>query len=158
MSKKGVWDRILFLLLLLFFLAQAGYAIMPPDTYRAAIRASEIKVVARVKAVTVVEETDIYIEKKVEFELLKSYGTVTPAATFWGYCRGDTAKSFVGGTIYYYPEAGEVAFVTLSGDAKSGNFTSYTLLSPELSDTLDKEGLDGLEYGIGEVFVKNNKK
>ena len=157
MFKRSIGRKVLFLVSSLILLAQAGYAIMPPRVYRKAIRESSIKAVARVKSVTVYDRSELYVRKKVVFELIKSYGPVTPKKEFVGYCESATDKPIVGGTIYYYPNVGEVAFVTLGGNSLAGYFTSYTLLTPELSDTLERDGLSGLKYGIGEVYVKNKE-
>ncbi len=157
MAAIKTFGRITLSLGIFIFLAELAYALMPPYVYKEAIENSPIKAVAVVKGVTVIEKTKFYIEKKVEFELVESYGLVKPAKKFYGYCKSATAEPLVGGTIYYYPVVGEEVFVTLDSVSRgddSGLITSYTLLDEDLRAVLKTLGLDGLEAGIGQVAPK----
>ncbi len=157
MLRDLTFSRIMFAAMALGFVAGSAFALMPPEVYVKAIESSPIKVIARVKSVKISEESKYYIEKKVEFVLIKSYGPVKPANVFYGSCKSSTTETIVGGTIFYYPNVGDEVFVTLDGVGDgddSGYITSYTPVTDELKNILDNAGLYGLEYGIGKVSVK----
>ncbi len=157
MLRYITYSRIMFAALALGVITGSALALMPPEVYVKAIESSPIKVIAKVKSVKVSEESKYYIEKKVEFVLVKSYGPVTPPKIFFGSCKSSTDETIVGGTIYYYPNVGDEVFVTLDGVGAgddSGYVTSYTPMIDELKNILQNIGVSGLEYGIGKVSVK----
>ena len=144
-----------------FFSIVTVFAVMPPQVYIKRIKESQVKALAVVKNVEVTAEKEHYIAKKVEFELIDSYGKVKPSKVFYGSCKSSTGTPWVGGDIYYYPVAGEKVFVTISlyGQIKEnqcvyGEITSYTPVTVELENCLKKDGLDCIEYGMSRVRVK----
>ncbi len=62
-------------------------------------------------------------------------------------------KPVAGPDQYYSPKKGDIVFLTLD----CASFTSYTLLTPELNAALKENGLAGVEYGCGCVYVEEDE-
>ncbi len=157
MNTKRIWAKITVVLVCLGILAEVGYAIMPPEVYKKYILESKLKAVATVRNVEIIEKTEYYIEKKVEFELMCSYGEILPPKVFYGYCKSATENLRVGGTIYYYPMIGDEVFVTIGsiGEGEdTGNITSFTYMDEDIKKALRDDGFAGLNYGMGKVYPK----
>ncbi len=151
-------------LVFLTMVTLVSVGLMPPEVYRKQIAESEIMVLARVKAVNTTEVEETYVTKEVELEVLASYGKDNPGKTATGICYSAGKKDLIGGKIFYYPHKGDTVFVTMSKprrdqDANADNsalptITSYTFATPELISVLKKNGVAGLEFGIGKVSIK----
>jgi len=162
MSSLKKW--ILGVVVLLFCIcAVQTLALMPPNVYHEKIKKSLVKVTAKVISIEITGNSKHAVFKKVKFQLIKSYGRITPPKIFIGHCLSAGKKPISGGDIYYNPEKNDVVFVTLAGGNKSvsddcGNFTSYTKLTKRLETALDKKGLSALSYAIGSVYIKDKEK
>ena len=158
MSSLKKW--ILGVVVLLFCVcAVQTLALMPPKVYHEKIKKSLVKVTAKVISIEIAGNSKHAVFKKVKFQLIKSYGKITPPKIFIGHCLSAGKKPICGGDIYYNPEKNDVVFVTLAGGGKNtsndcGDFTSYTKLTEKLKSTLNKKGLLALSYGIGSVYIK----
>ncbi|GAB7023267.1 hypothetical protein [Salidesulfovibrio brasiliensis] len=146
---KSTIIRLWTALVLLFLLAGAAQAIMPPEVYATRSRESKIKAIATIVSVDLDQSTgENIVTFQTEFSLHKD----TPVE-FTGFCLSavtEKQKNMVGGTIYFYPQEQERVFVTVSKDG--GMITSMTLMTPELEKAIINTP-EKLQYGISRVRI-----
>lgn len=131
----------------------AALAVLPPSHYRDAAQTSQIKAIAVVQAVSVIDENKRYTSKRVTFRLARSFAGERVPASFRGTCVSvdhSWQEPGVGGELYYYPVKGQRVFVTVSRDG--GTITSYTPLTPGLERAMT-ENPGGIRYGMGKATV-----
>ena len=109
------------------------FAVMPPTYYKQIVDESKIKVKAKIIQVKVVYKTEFKIKKEITFKLLKSEGEVTPKDNFKGWCYSTNNKHLLSGEKYYYPEVGEIVYVTLSSEG--GKVTSMKTLANAIQES-----------------------
>ena len=154
-------SRLLFIFLSLACIATVQFvaiapsqAVMPPEHYDEVARASEIKAIALVEKVEIMEEGKRSTRKRVSFRLQRSLDKSTPQ-TFTGICYSvdhSWQDPGVGGTIYYYPQKGEKVLVTVSSNGSL--ITSYTTLTPELEQETALNGLRNISFDMGHASIK----
>jgi hypothetical protein len=140
---------------LIFFLIFAGSAagVMPPEHYARMAENSRIRATAVVDSVEVLETTKESTRKKVVFSLRHDFGMEVPEI-FSGICFSvdwPWQKPMAGGTIYFYPEKGDLVFVTVAADG--GHITSYTYLDENL-ETLFVGNPDRIRFGMGDAHLE----
>ncbi|RJR35860.1 MAG: hypothetical protein C4576_24580 [Desulfobacteraceae bacterium] len=149
--------RILFMLsisIVLSFGTPPALAVRSPEYYEERVEASFIKAVAVVEEVRVLEASARSTRKEVLFRLERSLGKDVPAR-FSGICfyvDREGQEPGAGGTVYYYPEKGVRALVTVNLDG--GIITSYTPLSEELDRELRQNGLRNIAFPMGRAVVR----
>lgn len=161
-SKYGqiFFPGIIFFILI-FLICSGAFAVLPPEVYKRAIDSSDIKAVAVVKKVEVLNETNRSTFKKVFFKLEKSltrgFFQKKVPLEFSGLCSSVDHKwqnPGVGGTIYQYPREGARVLVTVGSDG--GSITSYTTLSPAFEEELNQNGLKNIKFGMGSASIKKS--
>ena len=140
---------------LILFLLLAGPAagVMPPEHYARMAENSKIRATAVVDSVKVLETTKESTTKKVIFSMRHGFGTYVPE-TFSGICFSvdwPWQSPMAGGTIYFYPEKGDLVFVTVAADG--GPITSYTYLDENL-ETLFVGNPDRIRFGMGNAYLE----
>ncbi len=149
------------LFVLIFLICPKAFCVLPPEVYKEAILSSDIKAIAVVKEVDILDETNESTFKKVFFKLKKSltrglFQKKVPRE-FSGSCYSVNHKwqnPGYGGTIHHYPRKGALVLVTIGSDG--GSITSYTTLSPAFEEELNKNGLKNIEFGMGSASIKEN--
>ena len=136
-------------------LSASAFAVLPPQVYAERAEKSDIKAIAIVKGVTVLDHYNAVDEKRVTFERVKSFGRVQAPVTFTGLCKSVNKRWFekgpgVGGDIYYYPEKGETVYVMIRTDGSE--ITSYTRLTPELEKALTSN-FKSVKTKMGTAYV-----
>ncbi|BCS96354.1 hypothetical protein DSLASN_19860 [Desulfoluna limicola] len=157
MQKKHAsipWSYVIPLAVAVNFLltATTTRALMPPDVYARASRESAIKTIATVMDVKTTHVGTRASSKQVTFKREYALTQATPAS-FTGSCKSiDTALQkknvMPGGDLYFYPNAGDRVFVTITTDG--GPITSITPMTRDLEKVI-REKPYRLEYGIGKV-------
>lgn len=143
---KGILTAVLLILT-----TGIAFAVMPPKHYKELAEESKIKATAGVISIKVIESTKRSTYKEVTFQLIKSYSVVKTPEKFVGKCNSvdfPWQDPGVGGTIYYYPERSDNVFVTISENG--GSITSYTILTPQLEEALEK---DQIAFGMGKIYI-----
>lgn len=133
-------------------------AVMPPKHYARQVETSNIKAVAVVEDVTVLQETKRATRKEVVFRLERSFGKEAPVH-FRGTCYSvdqKWQKPGVGGTIYFYPVKNQRVLVTVSSNG--GAITSYTSLNDALKAQLNAHGLKNIAFVMGHARVNKRTK
>ncbi|NQU04430.1 MAG: hypothetical protein HQ589_09820 [Syntrophaceae bacterium] len=152
------WTKIILLQILFFLVCCKAMAVLPPSHYQKEALRSEIKAIAIVDDVAVIDVTKRYTSKKVTFRLEKSFADGKTSDSFTGSCVSvdhTWQEPGVGGEIYYYPSKGERVFVTVSRDG--GPITSYTPLTLELEAAVMKNPED-IRYKMGKAYVFQGEK
>ncbi len=136
--------------------APAAWAVLPPSVYKERIEKSKIKAIAVVKAVAVERLLQGAAEKRVTFELEKTFAGRAPK-TFTGRClsRLPWGRPPVGPALYYSPRVGDRVYVTVSRNG--GDITSYTRMTPRLEEALRVDPRR-VKPGVGEVVVEDGAK
>ncbi len=118
---------------------------------------SPIKSIVVVTKVKVLSETEYGTSKEVQLRVEKSFGDKS-AHEFSAHCSSldHTWQGPIesGGDIYFSPQEGDRVFVTVD---KYSDITSYTRLSPELEEELQKNGLKNISFIMGHVEIKNDQ-
>ncbi len=138
---------------LLLFFAGPSAGVMPPDHYARMAEISKIRATAIVDSVEILETTKTRTYKKVFFSLRHAFNEETPN-TFSGTCYSvdwPWRTPMTGGTIYFYPEKGDMVFVTVAADG--GSITGYTYLDENL-ETLFVTNPDRIRFGMGNAFLE----
>ena len=172
--KYKVVKRIFSLMVFLaFFMPFAVQAVMPP-VYSKFVKSSVIKAIAVVKKVEILDK----YESNVLFSLEKSFGDGNKTLEeFKGVCTRDnylpskyakvtspdanvssssskvSSDGITDGTVYYHPQESDRVLVTVD---KYGHITSYTVLSTELENELQENGLKNISFIIGHTRVKHH--
>lgn len=139
-------------ILFFFLLVLPACAVMPPDHYARMAENSKIKATASVESVKVLETGKHCSLKKVIFRLRHSFSD-NISEVFSGTCYSvdhDWQQPLAGGTLYFYPEKGDLVFVTVAGDG--GTITSWTYLN-DVMEELFIDNKDKIRYGMGNAWL-----
>jgi len=129
------------------FVSSAG-AVMLPDVYARMSEQSKIKATAVVESVKILEKNSHSTLKLVTFSLRHPMTGNVPEQ-FSGTCYSvdhEWQQPPAGGTIYFYPEMGDLVYVTVAADG--GTITSYTYLN-DVMESLFTDNMDKIRYGMG---------
>ncbi len=150
-SVKHYWACTLSLIFLLA-VSPPSYGVMPPEHYSRMAEQSSIKAVAIVESVEVLETTRQNTRKKAVFLLKHSFSDDIPENFSGTCCSVDFPwqNPMAGGTIYFYPEAGDLVYVTVAKDG--GSITSYTHINDAL-ESLFIDNPDRIRYGMGNAWL-----
>ncbi len=127
-------------------------SVMPPEHYKNMAEQSKVKAIALVESVKIIDTTRHATTKEVKFKLRHSFVGRMPDA-FSGTCYSVHAfqEPMAGGTIYFYPEPGDLVYVTIAG--VGGMITSYTYLN-DIMETLFIDNADKIRYGMGNAWLE----
>ena len=147
--------------ILIFLIWSRAFGVLPPEVYKRAIDSSDIKAIAVVEKIEILDETNRSTFKRVFFKLEKSltsgvFHKKVPRE-FSGLCYSVAHKwqdPGFGGTIHHYPRKGAMVLVTVG--SAGGGITSYTTLSPAFEEELRKNGLKNIEFGMGHASIKRS--
>lgn len=144
-----------FALMAVLLMAAQAFAIMPPRVYAERSEKAEIKAIAVVTDVKVLEVGESYSTKRVTFETEYAI-TKDTKKKFIVFCKSVDSKEqeeniIFGGNVYFYPAKGERAFVTATGNG--GEITSMTPLTPELEKAI-RTAPETIRYGISSAGVE----
>ncbi len=159
-SRQNLFSGITFFILV-FLRCPEAFGVLPPEVYKRAIDSSDIKAIAVVEKIEILDETNRSTFKQVFFKLEKPltmglFQEKMPRE-FSGLCYSVDHKwqnPGVGGTIHYYPRKGARVLVTVRSDG--GSITSYTNLSPAFEEELNKNGLKNIKFGMGHAYIKKS--
>ena len=123
-------------------------SVMPPDVYARMSEQSKVKATAVVEEVKILETTRQSTWKSVVFRLRHPMSEGVPEQ-FSGTCYSvdhEWQQPPAGGTIYFYPEMGDLVYVTVAADG--GTITSFTYLN-DVMESLFTDNIDKIRYGMG---------
>ncbi|PLW76642.1 hypothetical protein [Cohaesibacter celericrescens] len=151
--NKRIGSFFLAVIAILLF-ARASHALMQPQVYAERALSSDIKAIAVILEVNILNTGTRSTEKMVTFKTEYAL-TEKTSDRFSGSCHSvDTpeqeANTMVGGQIYFYPVQEQRVFVTVRSNG--GVITSFTPITEEL-ETAIREKPNRLRYGIGKVEV-----
>ncbi len=133
-----------------------AFAVLPPYIYKQREEESEIKAIAKVKSVKIIdrEPRKGRVYKKVEFELVEPLTVKNIPEVFTGHCYSvvKNKRPMTSGTIYYYPIKGMKAYVSISSDG--GYITNYY----SLTDSQEQKLIEKFQKGtllMGQVRIKD---
>ena len=129
--------------------------VMPPNVYVEMAQSSNIKAIAEVVKVEVLENGKHSASKKIHFRLIDSFNGEMPKE-FTGTCQSIDRLWQIpmeGGTIYQYPNIGETVYVTVA--INGGMITSYTVLNEQTKEQFEKKR-SKIQYGIGSAWIEEN--
>ncbi len=147
-------------LIIIFSLTLPASAILPPKNYKQISENSEIKAIAKVKKVKIIDHDFGINTKRVTFTLIKSFSEKDIPEEFYGWCQSfdpyfwERKHPLVGGTVYHYPKKKQEVFVTVLKN--NGRITTYTPLTLKLKAELELNGLKNIEYVIEDIRIKND--
>jgi hypothetical protein len=147
-----------FVLMTVLCFSATAMAVLPPKHYARQAELSEIKAVAVVQTVKILQKTKRATHKKIVFKLEQNFGQKVPEI-FRGTCYSvdhKWQKPGVGGTIYYYPTKKERVLVTILKDG--GPITSYTPLNDGLKTELSTHGLENIAFVMGRARFRPKVK
>ncbi|MFA7364621.1 MAG: hypothetical protein WCZ25_12175 [Aminobacteriaceae bacterium] len=127
-------------------------SVMPPDVYARMSEQSKIKATAVVEEVKTLEITRQSTWKSVVFSLKHPMSKGVPEK-FSGTCYSvdhEWQQPPAGGTIYFYPEKGDLVYVTVAADG--GSITSYTYLN-DVMESLFIDNAEKIRYGMGNAWL-----
>lgn len=127
-------------------------SVMPPEVYANMAEKSKIKATAVVESVKVLETGKRSTWKSVVFKLRFPFAENVPEQ-FTGTCYSvdfPWQDPPVGGTLYYYPEAGDLVYVTVGSNG--GPITSYTYLN-DVMESLFIDNEEKIRYGMGNAWL-----
>lgn len=127
-------------------------SVMPPDVYARMSEQSKIKATAVVEEVQVLETGKQSTWKSVVFRLRHPMSEGVPEK-FSGTCYSvdhEWQQPPAGGTIYFYPEKGDLVYVTVAADG--GSITSYTYLN-DVMESLFIDNAEKIRYGMGNAWL-----
>lgn len=151
-----MFKRLSITFLFLFSVLNQANAVLPPKYYKEKIKNSEIKAFAVVEDIKITKWKDSIQSKKVSFKTIEPFTDNTPA-TFTGNCSSvkkkflwDKGNQIDGGTIYYYPQKGEKAFVTVF----KGYISSYSKINSNTEKESNKNGLKNIKMNLKSIKIK----
>ena len=140
---------LVFLLAAFCFPAES---VMPPEVYSRMSEQSKIRATAVVEEVKTLETDRQSTWKSVVFRLRHPMSEGVPEL-FSGTCYSvdhSWQQPPAGGTIYFYPEKGDLVYVTVAADG--GSITSYTYLN-DVMESLFIDNADKIRYGMGNAWL-----
>jgi len=150
MKNCRVAASVLVFLLAAFCFSAEG--VMPPDVYARMSEQSKIRATAVVEEVKTLETGMQSTWKSVVFRLRHPMSEGVPEL-FSGTCYSvdhSWQQPPAGGTIYFYPEKGDLVYVTVAADG--GSITSYTYLN-DVMESLFIDNADKIRYGMGNAWL-----
>jgi len=143
--------KIVFLLIVFSFTISRCFAMLPPEVYEQMIKESKIKAIATVKKVKIIKKNKYTIEERVFFHLEKAMDKTNVPDEFSGLCKSvrKNQMRLIGSDVHFYPLKNDRVFVTIT--TEGGSITSYTTLTPELEDKVNKN-FDEMKFGINEIY------